>query len=185
MIWLTWFFALLGFYGLTTWLGALLQDAGYSVSKSVTYTILISLAGIPGFITSAYLVERWGRKPTAVLMLLGSAAAAYLYGHSPSFAWLIGFGLSMQFFLSSACGRCSMPIRRSSIRPGRGRPAPAAPRPSAASARCLAPISSASSCRRLARAASLPWRRFLRDRGPGGLFLGIETKGKALEVLSQ
>jgi len=99
MIWLTWFFALLGFYGLTTWLGALLQQQGYSVAKSVEYTILISLAGIPGFITSAWLVEYWGRKPTAVLMLLGSAIAAYLYGNAPSFNWLIGFGLVMQFFL--------------------------------------------------------------------------------------
>jgi MFS transporter, putative metabolite:H+ symporter len=99
MIWLTWFFALLGFYGLTTWLGALLQDAGYSVSKSVTYTIWISSAGIPGFIASAILVERWGRKPTCVLMLLGSAVAAYLYGHSPSLTMLIAFGLAMQFFL--------------------------------------------------------------------------------------
>ncbi|ACL63047.1 major facilitator superfamily MFS_1 (plasmid) [Methylobacterium nodulans ORS 2060] len=99
MIWLTWFFALLGFYGLTTWLGALLQEAGHSVTKSVSYTILISLAGVPGFISSALLVEGWGRKPTAVLMLLGSAIAAYLYGHSPSFGWLIAFGLVMQFFL--------------------------------------------------------------------------------------
>ena len=45
MVWLLWFFALLGYYGLTTWLGALLQHAGYSVTQSVYYTTLISLAG--------------------------------------------------------------------------------------------------------------------------------------------
>ena len=28
MLWGLWFFALLGYYGLTTWLGALLQQAG-------------------------------------------------------------------------------------------------------------------------------------------------------------
>ncbi len=99
MIWLTWFFALLGFYGLTTWLGALLQDAGYSVAKSVGYTMLISLAGVPGFIAAAILVERWGRKPTCVTMLLGSATAAFLYGHAPSLTLLIAFGLLMQFFM--------------------------------------------------------------------------------------
>jgi putative MFS transporter len=99
MIWLLWFFALLGFYGLTTWLGALLQEAGFSVAKSVSYTILISLAGLPGFAAAAWLIEAWGRKPTCVLMLLGSAAAAYLYGHAASLAQLIGFGLCMQFFL--------------------------------------------------------------------------------------
>lgn len=184
MIWLTWFFALLGFYGLTTWLGALLQDAGYSVSKSVTYTIWISLAGIPGFIASAILVEAWGRKPTCILMLLGSAAAAYLYGHSPSFAWLIVFGLMMQFFLF---GMWSVLYAYTpELYPTRAR---------ATGAGCASAVG---------RLGSLlgPYLIgvILPSLGQGGVFalgagsfviaaavvfvLGIETKGKALEVLS-
>lgn len=99
MIWLVWFFALLGFYGLTTWPGALLQAAGYSVTKSVSYTLLISLAGVPGFVAAAWLIESWGRKPTAMLTLIGSAIAAFAYGHAPSLTLLIVCGLSMQFFL--------------------------------------------------------------------------------------
>jgi len=103
MLWVLWFFALLGYYGLTSWLGTLLQQAGYAVTKSVLYTVYISLAGIPGFIFSAWLVEKWGRKGTCILMLLGSAAFAYLYGqaastHAPE-AQLIVAGLCMQFFL--------------------------------------------------------------------------------------
>jgi putative MFS transporter len=99
MLWGLWFFALLGFYGLTTWLGALLQQKGFPVTKSVYYTILISLAGIPGFLTSAWLVETWGRKPTCVATLLGSAAACYLYGSATTQTELIIFGLIMQFCL--------------------------------------------------------------------------------------
>ena len=103
MVWSLWFFALLGYYGLTTWLGALLQQAGYPVTKSVFYTLLISLAGIPGFLASAWLVEAWGRKPTCILMLLGSACMAYFYGstagHAGDETQLIAFGLSMQFFM--------------------------------------------------------------------------------------
>ncbi|WP_428851796.1 MFS transporter [Imbroritus primus] len=103
MLWILWFFALLGYYGLTTWLGALLQQAGYEVTKSVFYTILISLAGIPGFIFSAWLLEAWGRKGTCVLMLLGSAVSAYFYGNAASNlvapGQLIAAGLCMQFFL--------------------------------------------------------------------------------------
>lgn len=99
MIWLVWFFALLGFYGLTTWLGALLQAAGYTDVKSTSYVVLIALAGIPGFITAAWLVDAWGRKPTCALMLIGSAIAAFAYGNAPSFTLLIVFGLTMQFFL--------------------------------------------------------------------------------------
>jgi putative MFS transporter len=103
MLWALWFFALLGYYGLTSWLGALLQQAGYAVTKSVMYTVYISLAGIPGFMFSAWLLEKWGRKPTCVLMLAGSAAAAYVYGQVATaqapVVQLIGAGLCMQFFL--------------------------------------------------------------------------------------
>ncbi|HEY0523322.1 MAG TPA: MFS transporter, partial [Stellaceae bacterium] len=99
MVWCLWFFALLGYYGLTTWLGALLQQSGFAVTKSVYYTILISLAGVPGFFAAAWLVEAWGRKPTCILMLLGGAAATYFYGTAAGMAQLIGFGLCMQFFL--------------------------------------------------------------------------------------
>jgi len=102
MIWGLWFFALLGFYGLTTWLGALLQQAGFAVTKSVMYTVLISLGGIPGFLTAAWLVEKWGRKPTCIVALLGGALMTYLYGKSAMTGQenaLIATGLCMQFFL--------------------------------------------------------------------------------------
>lgn len=103
MLWAVWFFALLGYYGLTSWLGALLQQAGYEVTKSVLYTIYISLAGIPGFLFSAWLLEKWGRKPTCALMLIGSAVAAYAYGQAAALRLpveqLIAAGLCMQFFM--------------------------------------------------------------------------------------
>jgi len=103
MVWLLWFFALLGFYGLTSWLGALMQQAGFAVTKSVLYTVLISLGGIPGFLCAAWLVERWGRKPTCIVSLLGGGVMAYVYGqtalHADSVTLLIWTGLAMQFFL--------------------------------------------------------------------------------------
>jgi putative MFS transporter len=97
MLWCLWFFALLGFYGLTTWLGALLQAKGFPVTKSVYYTILISLAGIPGFLTAAWLIEALGRKLTLIGALLGAALAAYLYGGATDQTQLILAGLCMQF----------------------------------------------------------------------------------------
>ncbi|WP_295960223.1 MFS transporter [Rhodoferax sp.] len=102
MVWGLWFFALLGFYGLTTWLGALLQQGGFAVTKSVLYTVLISLGGIPGFLTAAWLVEKWGRKPTCIASLLGGGLMAFLYGQSALSGQenlLIATGLCMQFFL--------------------------------------------------------------------------------------
>lgn len=99
MVWSLWFFALLGYYGITTWLGAFLQAAGYSVTKSVFYTIIISLAGVPGFFTAAYFIEAKGRKITIITVLLGCAVSAYFYGTATSLTTLIAYGLCMQFFL--------------------------------------------------------------------------------------
>jgi MFS transporter, putative metabolite:H+ symporter len=103
MVWMLWFFALLGFYGLTSWLGALMQQAGFAVTKSVLYTVLISLGGVPGFLCAAWLVEKWGRKPTCIASLVGSGIMAYVYGqaalHAETPTLLICAGLAMQFFL--------------------------------------------------------------------------------------
>ena len=103
MIWGLWFFALLGFYGLTTWLGALLQQAGYAVTQSVLYTVTISVGGIPGFLTVAWLIERWGRKRMCLVTLFGSAIMATLYGQvaqaGVSLVLLFSVGFFMQFFM--------------------------------------------------------------------------------------
>jgi len=97
MLWCLWFFALLGFYGLTTWLGALLQAKGFPVTKSVYYTILISLAGIPGFLTAALTIEALGRKTTLIAALLGAAVSCYFYGGATDQGQLIAAGFCMQF----------------------------------------------------------------------------------------
>lgn len=99
MIWTLWCFALLGYYGLTSWLGVLLEAKGFTLAKSTEYIIMISAGGIPGFATAAWLLERWGRKPTMVLFLLGSGIGAYLYGTAGDPNSMIAFGLTMQFFM--------------------------------------------------------------------------------------
>ena len=77
-----WFFALLGYYGLTSWLAVILEQYGFSVVKSVGFITLITFGGIPGFYTAALLLERIGRKPTTAVFLFMSATMAYVYGHS-------------------------------------------------------------------------------------------------------
>ncbi|VVE29666.1 MFS transporter [Pandoraea fibrosis] len=97
-----WFFALLGFYGLNTWLGALQQASGIVVTQSVLFTVYISLGGIPGFLVAAWAVERLGRKMTCVGTLVGGACATYVFGwvlQAGAAQWSIyAAGASMQFF---------------------------------------------------------------------------------------
>ncbi|KXG84074.1 MFS transporter [Agrobacterium bohemicum] len=102
MIWTVWFFTMVGYYGLSSWLGALLQESGYEVSKSIIYTVIMSAAGIPGFIFAAWFLEWAGRKKAAVVMLFGCAASAYVYGQCASLKLpveqVVLAGAAMQFF---------------------------------------------------------------------------------------
>jgi putative MFS transporter len=94
-----WFFALLGFYGLTSWLAIILGQHGFSVVKSIGFITLITVGGIPGFYMAALLLERIGRKPTTALYLLMSAVMAYVYGHAANDTMLFISGFIMQFFM--------------------------------------------------------------------------------------
>ncbi len=98
MIWTVWFFALLGFYGITTWMGKLLVDRGFVVAKSIEWILFMTVWGIPGFCSAAYSVEKFGRKPSMVAYVLLSAAASYSYGQASSQFQLIIAGALMQFF---------------------------------------------------------------------------------------
>ncbi len=94
-----WFFALIGFFGLNSWIAVLLREHGFSIIGSVGFVTLITLGGIPGFITAAWLLERVGRKPTTALFLLASAVAAWVYGNSIDQTALFLSGFIMQFFM--------------------------------------------------------------------------------------
>ena len=94
-----WFFALLGFYGLTSWLAIILGQHGFSVVKSIGFITLITLGGIPGFYTAATLLESIGRKLTTALFLALSALMAFIYGHSATPTTLFISGFIMQFFM--------------------------------------------------------------------------------------
>jgi putative MFS transporter len=99
MVFTLWFFALLGFFSLTSWLAVILGQHGFSVVNSVAFITLISLGGIPGFYVAAQLLERIGRKPTTAIFLFLSAIMAYIYGHSSNAPSLFLSGFVMQFFM--------------------------------------------------------------------------------------
>jgi MFS transporter, putative metabolite:H+ symporter len=98
MIWLAWFFILLGYYGITTWVSKLLADQGFEIAASIGFVLLMALWGIPGFLSASFLLERIGRKTVLSAYVILSAVAAYFYGQAESLVWLIVFGSFMQFF---------------------------------------------------------------------------------------
>ncbi len=98
MVWTLWFFALLGYYGITTWMGKLLVDRGFAITKSIEFVLYMTLFGVPGFFSASYLVEKLGRKPAVTGYVLLSGVAAYFYGHAVTTTQVIVGGAIMQFF---------------------------------------------------------------------------------------
>lgn len=92
-IWLTWFFVNFSYYGAFTWMPSLLADQFGSLNSSFGYTLIISLAQLPGYFLAAWLVEIWGRRRTLSVFLAVSAVAAFAFSQAGSVAAVIGFGM--------------------------------------------------------------------------------------------
>ncbi|MGP9724920.1 MFS transporter [Corynebacterium sp. AOP40-9SA-29] len=103
-LWTIWFCINLSYYGAFTWIPSILVDQGYTLVKSFTFTLIITLAQLPGYAVSAYLIERWGRRTTLAAFLAGSAVAAALYGFAGVEWQIIAAGCLLSFFNLGAWG---------------------------------------------------------------------------------
>ena len=103
-IWLVWFMVNFSYYGAFIWLPTLLYAQGFDLVRSFGYTLIITLAQLPGYAVAALLVETWGRRPTLATFLLGSAVSAVLFGMSGEVWQIIAAGCAMSFFNLGAWG---------------------------------------------------------------------------------
>lgn len=103
-LWVVWFCVNFAYYGAFIWIPSILFAAGYDLVKSFGFTLIITLAQLPGYAVAAWLIEAWGRRPTLAVFLLGSAASAVAFGTATSEAAIIGFGMALSFFNLGAWG---------------------------------------------------------------------------------
>ena len=104
MLWILWFGITLTYYGIFLYVPSLLAERGLSEVRSNEFFFLSSLAQVPGYFSAAWLVERWGRKPTLVAYLLGSAVAAVLFGNSGTGTDAFVYAALLSFFNLGAWG---------------------------------------------------------------------------------
>lgn len=103
-LWTVWFCINLSYYGAFIWIPTLLVDRGFDLTKSFTFTLIITLAQIPGYAVAAWLIEVIGRRWTLTLFLAGSALAAGAYGMADSEPMIIAAGCALSFFNLGAWG---------------------------------------------------------------------------------
>jgi putative MFS transporter len=103
-LWIVWFCINLSYYGAFTWIPTLLVARGFDLTKSFTFTLIITLAQIPGYAASAWLIENLGRRWTLTIFLAGSAISAAAYGLASTEATIIAAGCALSFFNLGAWG---------------------------------------------------------------------------------
>ncbi|WP_088227002.1 MFS transporter [Desulfosporosinus sp. FKB] len=103
-LWLLWFGIVFSYYGIFTWLPSLLALKGFSLTKSFSYVMIMTLAQIPGYFSAAYFVDKIGRKTTLALYVAGTAITAYFFGQGVTAAAILISGSLMSFFNLGAWG---------------------------------------------------------------------------------
>ncbi|MBL5973925.1 MAG: MFS transporter [Candidatus Leucobacter sulfamidivorax] len=103
-IWAVWFCVNFAYYGAFIWIPSILVDAGFSLVRSFGFTLLITLAQLPGYAVAAWVIEKWGRRLTLSVFLVGSAASAMVFGTVHSEGAIIASGMALSFFNLGAWG---------------------------------------------------------------------------------
>lgn len=103
-LWAVWLCVNFAYYGAFIWIPSILVDAGFDLVRSFGFTLIITLAQLPGYAVAAWLIEVWGRRTTLSVFLVGAAAAAVFFGTATTEPAIIGAGMALSFFTLGAWG---------------------------------------------------------------------------------
>jgi len=97
----TFYFA---YYAINTWLPTIINEKGYDIVKTFNYFIIMTLWGIPGFISTYFLVEKWGRKPSMfVYGVITILSVIYMVTANSTTEILIGGSILNFFYFGWIC----------------------------------------------------------------------------------
>ena len=103
-LWIVWFCVNFSYYGAFIWIPTILVSQGYDLVRSFGFTLVITLAQLPGYAVAAWLIEVWGRRATLAVFLAGSAVSAVLFGTATGEVSVIAAGMALSFFNLGAWG---------------------------------------------------------------------------------
>ncbi|MFB4351809.1 MFS transporter [Microbacterium sp. LWO14-1.2] len=103
-LWVVWLCVNFAYYGAFIWIPSILVDAGFDLVRSFGFTLIITLAQLPGYAVAAWLIEVWGRRVTLSVFLVGSAVSAVFFGTSTTEVAIVASGMALSFFNLGAWG---------------------------------------------------------------------------------
>jgi len=99
--WTAWFLISFSYYGIFVWLPTVLRDE-YGFISSYAWVFFLVAVQMPGYFSAAWLVEKWGRKPTLTTYLGASAVFTFLWAMVDSAVLVFVAAAFMSFFTLGA-----------------------------------------------------------------------------------
>jgi len=105
--------------GLGAWLPNIMNAKGFTITKSLQYTLVMNFAVPTASIFMMYALDQWGRKATAIAAFVGSGIMMVVFGNATTGTGLMVAGFIMVFFVQVAGN--SMQIFASEVFPTNAR----------------------------------------------------------------
>lgn len=99
-----WFVIMFAYYGMFLWLPSVLVLRGFSIVHGFGYTVLMSLAQLPGYYLAAWLMGKVPRKALLAVYLMGTMLSAAAFGLATSATMILISGAWLSFFTLGAWG---------------------------------------------------------------------------------
>jgi putative MFS transporter len=88
--------------GLGAWLPNIMNAKGFTITKSIEFTLWMNFAVPCASIWMMYALDKFGRKSTSVIAFIGAAIMAIVFANAGSAVELIAAGFVMTFFVQVA-----------------------------------------------------------------------------------
>jgi MFS transporter, AAHS family, benzoate transport protein len=83
LFWVATFFCLVVLFGVASWLPALMTAAGYGLTSSLSFVLVLNGGAVVGALAASTLADRWGAKPVTALAFGAAAVSLALLAVAP------------------------------------------------------------------------------------------------------
>jgi putative MFS transporter len=105
MIWIHWFCIAFAYWGIFLWAPTILEvERGLPQARALQYTLLITVAQIPGYWSGAFLIERAGRRWPLLIYMALAGIGSLLFANATTELEVILWGSVISFFNLGAWG---------------------------------------------------------------------------------
>jgi putative MFS transporter len=99
MLWVSWAVLVYTYHGIFTWLPTFYSTTlGFTVVRSIQWVLIVTLAQVPGYYTSALLLDKVGRKKIAIFYLAAAGIGSVLLSLATSSDTILLWSIVISFF---------------------------------------------------------------------------------------